>query len=164
MFFKHWYTKYCKIRYRHVFLHVMKIRRINKVFTLICLLLSISYESFSQHPSEIGQVIYDPLFWKSKLKLTKSQCEQISRINNLFYHLLYSVDNSDSASHIRIDELYFLIHVRSTQIWNIFSDRQKRKWSKLHMSFSLKTCADGSLSLSKIFQRYSWPEQEHKQC
>ena len=117
----------------------LKIRPMNKVFALICLLLCFSYASFGQHSSEIGQVIYDPLFWKSKLKLTKSQCEQISRINNLFYDLLYSVDNPDSASHIRIDELYFLIHVRSTQIWNIFSDRQKRKWSKLHMSFTLQS-------------------------
>jgi hypothetical protein len=138
----------------------MKNRRINKVFTLICLLLSSPYESFSQHPSEIGQVIYDPLFWKSKLKLTKSQCEQISRINNLFYRLLY-VDNSDSASHIRIEELYFLIHVRSTQIWNIFSDRQKRKWSKLHMSFSLKTCPDGSLALLKNYQRQIFISQTY---
>src|SRR3990170_2938645 len=94
----------------------MTITPMNKVFPLICLFLCISYACFGQHSSEIGKVIYDPLFWKSKLKLTKSQCEQISRINNLFYQLLYSVDSLDSGSYMRIDELYFLIHARSVQI------------------------------------------------
>ncbi len=115
----------------------MKITPMSKAL-LICLLMCIYNAGRGQHSSEIGKVIYDPLFWKSELKLTKSQCDQIARINNLFYQLLYSVDSLDSTSYIRMDELYFLIHARSAQIWNVFSDRQKRKWSKLHISFTVK--------------------------
>ena len=138
----------------------MKITSMSKV-VLTCLLLCIYNAACGQHSSEIGKVIYDPLFWKSELKLTKSQCDQIARINNLFYQLLYSVDRSDSASHIRIDELYFLLHARSAQIWNVFSDRQKRKWSKLHLSFTVKIFRTGSLALLKNYQSKSGlsPEQ-----
>ena len=108
----------------------------NKAFGLFCLSVFIFYGINGQHSAEIEKVIYDPLFWKSEIRLTKFQCEEISRINTSFYQLLYSADSLDSASRIRIDELYFLIHARSEQIWNVFSDRQKRKWARLHFSFT----------------------------
>jgi hypothetical protein len=108
----------------------------NKAFTLFSLSVFIFYGIYGQHSAKIEKVIYDPLLWKVTMKLTKSQCEEISRINISFYQLLYAADNLDSASRMRIDELYFLVHARSEQIWRIFSERQKRKWARLNLSLT----------------------------
>jgi hypothetical protein len=108
----------------------------NKAFALFSLSIFIFYGIYGQHSAKVEKVMYDPLLWKRTMKLTKSQCDEISRINISFYQLLYSADSLDSASRIRTDELYFLIHARSEQIWKVFSERQKRKWARLHLSLT----------------------------
>lgn len=135
----------------------------NKAFTLFSFSVFISYGIYGQQSAKIEKVIYDPLLWKGTMKLTKSQCEEISRINVSFYQLLYSADNLDSTSRMRIDELYFLVHARSEQIWRVFSERQKRKWARLKLSLTndrhverllshfLKTPPKVSGGLNKLF-------------
>ena len=60
----------------------------NKAFTLFSLSIIIFYGIYGQHTTKIEKVMYDPLLWKRTMKLTQSQCDEITRINISFYQLL----------------------------------------------------------------------------
>jgi hypothetical protein len=78
------------------------------------------------------KVVYDPLFWKEKLKLNRNQCEQISHVNTAYYQAIQTAARAKSQK--QKIEPYKLLHERSEQLWNIFSSKQKQKWRKLNLS------------------------------
>lgn len=77
-------------------------------------------------------IVYDPLFWKSELKLKDSQCQSIQQINSEYYQLIEStVRNSDAFTpQLREIAKEGLVE-RSQKIWGTLHTNQKRKWVKM---------------------------------
>ena len=77
-------------------------------------------------------IVYDPLFWKSELKLKDSQCQSIQQINSEYYQLIEStVRNSDVSSPELKEIAKEGLVDRSQKIWGTFHTNQKRKWTKM---------------------------------
>jgi hypothetical protein len=76
-------------------------------------------------------VMYDPLFWKDKLKLDDSQCQKIRQINSEYYEKLTAVVH-ESSSHqtVKARAAQTLIE-RSDEIWETFHPKQRKRWKKL---------------------------------
>ena len=94
-------------------------------------------------------ILYDPLFWKDQLKLSFIQQKLIDKINIEFYESIkatYSTYKGKQASHQV--EITDLLMSRSEQIWEIFRNRQKRKWEKLE---TLTIHVEGSQGAQSAF-------------
>lgn len=77
-------------------------------------------------------IVYDPLFWKSELKLKDSQCQSIQQINSEYYQLIEStVRNSDVSSPELKEIAKEGLVDRSQKIWGTLHTNQKRKWTKM---------------------------------
>lgn len=77
-------------------------------------------------------IVYDPLFWKSELKLKTSQCQSIQEINSEYYQLIEStVRNSDVPPPELKEIAKEGLVERSQKIWDTLHTNQKRKWVKL---------------------------------
>jgi hypothetical protein len=77
-------------------------------------------------------IVYDPLFWKSELKLKNSQCQSIQEINSEYYQLIEStVRNSDVPPPELKEIAKEGLVERSQKIWDTLHPIQKRKWVKL---------------------------------
>jgi hypothetical protein len=96
------------------------------IFLWIFVLTGIA--SFAQDKTE-QQVVFDPLFWKSELKLNKEQVHRISEINSGFYSTIL---NARDARNINIRQL---TQNRSEQIWNTFTLKQRKRWRKLEADY-----------------------------
>jgi hypothetical protein len=78
-----------------------------------------------------GYVLYDPLFWKTQLKLDESQCQKIREINSQFYEKLSAVAHED-ANHNEIrQKAVETLMQRSEEIWETFYPKQRRIWKKM---------------------------------
>jgi hypothetical protein len=99
---------------------------------LISLFLLAMVSGYSQDFSSGGfKITYDPMLWRKELKLKPEQCERISSINASFYQaVLVAGKERNSGKH----ELEQLVTKRSEELWNIFSNRQRRKWQKLQLT------------------------------
>ena len=53
--------------------------------------------SAQDNSSDKHIVMYDPLFWKDKLKLDDSQCQKIRQINSEYYEKLTAVAHESSS-------------------------------------------------------------------
>jgi hypothetical protein len=99
-------------------------------FSLLLLTLSLSVNA--QTAEEKVIIKYDPLFWKDQLKLSPDQYVKIREINYEYYQKLMNVAQQKVASNnslrVKADEF---LEERSSQIWNTFHSRQKRKWMKM---------------------------------
>lgn len=75
--------------------------------------------------------MYDPLFWKDKLKLDDTQCQKIRQINSEYYEKLSLVAH-ESSSHqtVKARAAQTLID-RSEEIWETFHPKQRKRWKKL---------------------------------
>lgn len=93
----------------------------------------IAFPAFSQEgESEDPVIVYDPLFWKSELKLKDSQCQSIQQINSEYYQLIEStVRNSDVSSPDLKEIAKEGLVERSHKIWDTLHTNQKRKWVKM---------------------------------
>lgn len=81
-------------------------------------------------------VRYDPAFWKSQLRLSTTQRERIQSINSSFYdHILIAArqDNKDRDRLMR--EVMNSARERSLQIWEVFNNRQKKRWEKIMLEY-----------------------------
>lgn len=76
-------------------------------------------------------IVYDPLFWKDKLKLDSYQCKKIKEINSEYYQrLLTSVKDERNVSAKQRKAAETLLH-RSEEIWETFHPKQRRRWKKM---------------------------------
>jgi hypothetical protein len=76
-------------------------------------------------------VVYDPLFWKSKLKLDPYQCRKIKEINSEYYQkLLTSVKEERNVSLKQLKAAETLLH-RSEEIWETFHPKQRKRWRRM---------------------------------
>jgi hypothetical protein len=89
---------------------------------------AIAQEGVSDEPI----VVYDPLFWKSELKLKNSQRQSIEQINSEYYQLIESTVRNSDVSPPELKEIAKEgLFERSQKIWNTLHTNQKRKWMKL---------------------------------
>jgi hypothetical protein len=100
----------------------------NKHYALRIGLMLIVFASFAQ--SKIpNNVVFDPLFWRSELKLKQEQVHKIDEINMGFYSRIL---NARDQAGINLDEL---TRERSEQIWNTFSAKQRKRWKRLEAGY-----------------------------
>jgi hypothetical protein len=100
-------------------------------FILICLAPIVTKVSAQDNNPRI-RIVYDPLFWKQELKLTHGQCERIQEINTDFYNQIIVAARSHANERNKAEKV---LSERSAKIWDTFSTRQRRKWSKLEAEF-----------------------------
>ena len=81
-------------------------------------------------------IVYDPLFWKDKLKLKDWQRIRITEINSDFYGALIEFAKSPVKSAAK-ENVTKLLDQRSEKIWSTFSQRQKNIWKKLESEYSV---------------------------
>lgn len=80
--------------------------------------------------SDQNMIVFDPLFWKDKLKLDDSQCMRIREINSVFYKKLSDVALESNRQVIQAKAAQSLLE-RSEEIWETFHPKQRRKWKKI---------------------------------
>ena len=80
--------------------------------------------------SSKNKVVYDPLFWKAKLKLKKEQCDQISYINACFYKSIKDITNEANrgAQRALLDKF---LYARSEELWHVLTNRQRHRWQNI---------------------------------
>jgi hypothetical protein len=108
---------------------------ISRVLCLAVGLMSIPAYSQSGKREDI-KVIFDPLFWQDRLKLTRSQTAKIMKINSQFYSSIMEASSKSKSYNQKV--IQDLLTERSNQIFNIFSPRQKMKWAKIENSYQAK--------------------------
>ena len=104
-----------------------------KRFTLILFaFLGITFSIHAQSVDPSIKVVHDPLFWKSDLKLSKKQINEINNANTGFYQSVTEVINDNETGNKK--KLESLLQQRSNYIWNLFSSRQKSKWVRIEQA------------------------------
>lgn len=100
-------------------------------FFCLCILLCSAFVTHAQDDTEKGYVLYDPLFWKSQLKLDANQCQKIREINSQFYEKLSAVTH-EQKNHIEVrQKAVETLMQRSDEIWATFHPKQRRIWKKM---------------------------------
>jgi hypothetical protein len=101
-------------------------------FCLWILLCStvITHAQESQQDAK-GYVLYDPLFWKSQLKLDETQCQKIREINSQFYEKLSAVAHEQTTHNEIRQKAVETLMQRSEEIWETFYPKQRRIWKKM---------------------------------
>jgi hypothetical protein len=103
-----------------------------KIKICIALLLSSHLLSAQQGKSTGTLVLYDPLFWKSELKLDAFQAKRIREINSEYYERLMTAIKNEGSDRNRLQAIATeSLAERSQQIWSTFHHRQKKKWKKM---------------------------------
>ena len=77
-------------------------------------------------------VMYDPVFWKTKLRLREDQCRSIREVNAQYYERLVGVLDKPASSQVStltLVEQY--LSDRNEKIWNIFQPAQRKRWKRL---------------------------------
>jgi hypothetical protein len=77
-------------------------------------------------------VMYDPVFWRTKLRLRDDQCRSIRDVNAQYYERLMGMLDkpaSSSVSTLTLVEQY--LSDRNEKIWNIFQPAQRKRWKRL---------------------------------
>src|SRR5437870_2442820 len=93
----------------------------------ICITLFLSSHLLSaQQGKSMGTlVLYDPLFWKSELKLDAFQAKRIREINSEYYERLMTAIRNEGGDRNRLQTIASeSLAERSQQIWSTFHHRQ----------------------------------------
>lgn len=77
-----------------------------------------------------SMVLYDPLFWKDRLKLDAHQCQKIREINSQYYQKLYDVARESNHQAVKAKAAETLMQ-RSEEIWETFHPKQRKRWKKI---------------------------------
>lgn len=77
-----------------------------------------------------SMVLYDPLFWKDRLKLDDHQCQKIREINSQYYQKLYDVARESNHQAVKAKAAETLMQ-RSEEIWETFHPKQRKRWKKI---------------------------------
>jgi hypothetical protein len=119
-------------------------------FRLVALFLVI-FVSFAKAQSNQEQpvsILYDPLFWREQLKLDPSQCRRILEINRMYYDKLYAAARTERNNQMALNEVISKsLQDRSSQIWQTFHARQKKKWLKMWEGKSASESLHGTAAL-----------------
>lgn len=100
------------------------------LFIAVFVLSTVLTMSAQDLKNDQNMIVYDPLFWKDKLKLDDSQCMRIREINSVFYKKLSDVALESNRQVIQAKAAQSLLE-RSEEIWETFHPKQRRKWKKI---------------------------------
>ncbi len=110
---------------------------------LVVLFAAISSLAFSQDNGspleqslERNRVVFDPLFWKDRLRLDNHQCQRIREINSSFYRRLSDAVGEPNRQAVQAKAAQTLLE-RSEEIWATFHPRQRRIWKKISQEVSI---------------------------
>lgn len=77
-------------------------------------------------------VVYDPVFWKSQLRLREAQCRSIREVNAEYYERLARVLEQPSGSRTStLSLVQQYLSDRNEKIWSIFQPVQRKRWKRL---------------------------------
>lgn len=97
---------------------------------MVLLMVGYGVAAFGQ--TENPEVLYDPIFWKDDLKLKNEQCSEINAVNHEYYERILDTYEEVADDRQALNEAIVQCSIeRSNQIWEIFSPKQRRKWTKL---------------------------------
>ena len=99
---------------------------------IIAIILMVGYGVVAFGQTENPEVLYDPLFWKDDLKLKNEQCSEINAVNHEYYERI--LDTYEEVADDRQALNRAIVQCsrdRSHQIWEIFSPKQRKRWTKL---------------------------------
>jgi hypothetical protein len=116
----------------------------------ICIVLFLSSHLLSAQPGKSTEtlVLYDPLFWKSELKLDAFQEKKIKEINSEYYERLMTAIKNESGDRNRLQTIATeSLAERSQQIWSTFHHRQKKKWKKMWIENESDFSAGGTAAM-----------------
>jgi len=102
--------------------------------SFVCLaifLFSTAAVCAQDNQAEKGYVLYDPLFWKSQLKLNAEQCQKIREINSQFYEKLSAVAHEETNHKALRQKAVQTLLERSEEIWETFYPKQRKIWKKM---------------------------------
>ena len=106
-----------------------------KTIVFILIFSSIAGAAFAQNTDNAdSDVMYDPVFWKQDLRLSKEQYFAINEINSEFYTNLLQAAQQVAATGEPLPST--LLNQRKDLIWDLLSPRQKSKWKKISRSFN----------------------------
>lgn len=98
----------------------------------LCIFLCSAIVTHAQDTqNEKGYVLYDPLFWKSQLKLDAGQVQKIREINSQFYEKLSAVAHEQTSHNEIRQKAVETLMQRSDEIWETFYPKQRRIWKKM---------------------------------
>jgi hypothetical protein len=102
-------------------------------FAFFSFILAMS-DGFAQQNNN-QTIVYDPIFWKDRLRLKDWQRIKINEINADFYGALIETAQTakDKAEKENVKKL---LNQRSEKIWNTFSSRQKSIWKRLESEYT----------------------------
>jgi len=100
-----------------------------KVLYIAVSIFSISF-AYAQDEKRDNLVLFDPLFWKDKLKLDDFQCQKIRKINSQYYEKLYVVARESNHQALKAKAAQTLLE-RSDEIWETFHPKQRKRWKKI---------------------------------
>ncbi len=89
---------------------------------------AIAYGQVSQSGESI--VVFDPLFWKDKLRLDDFQCKKIKNINIEYYERLYAIGAEPNRQTVQAEAAQSLLQ-RSEEIWETFYPKQRKRWKRM---------------------------------
>jgi Spy/CpxP family protein refolding chaperone len=109
---------------------------ISRVMCVVVGLMAMPAYSQPAKENDVKMVVFDPLFWQDRLKLTKSQSAKIRKINSQFYSSIMEASAKSRSQNQKV--IQDLLSERSNQILSVFSQRQKAKWAKIETSYQSK--------------------------
>lgn len=101
-----------------------------RLSVIVILLLMASVAPAQDQPAAGNMVVFDPLFWKERLKLNSEQCQRIREINSTFYRKLSDVASESNHQVVKARAAQTLLE-RSEEIWETFDSKQRRRWKKI---------------------------------
>lgn len=104
------------------------------LFAFFSFILAVS-EGRAQHNDTNQTIVYDPLFWKDRLKLKDWQRAKINEINADFYGAIVETAR-EAKNKAEKENVRKLLNQRSEKIWSTFSSRQKNIWKRLESEYS----------------------------
>jgi hypothetical protein len=109
--------------------------RIMRTIVFILIISCFTGSAFAQNTVDSDtDVMYDPVFWKQDLRLSKEQYFAINEINSEFYTNLLQAAHQVAATGEPLPST--LLNQRKDLIWDLLSARQKSKWKKISKSFN----------------------------
>ena len=105
--------------------------RLRYFLVFMFLLSAVAGYAQGTNAAPTGILVYDPLFWKDRLKLDENQCRKIREINSQYYSkLLVAAGRDADHSHLRAVAAESL-RQRSIEIWETFHPKQRKRWKRL---------------------------------
>lgn len=99
---------------------------------IVATVLAFGYAFGAVAQADSPAVLYDPIFWKDDLKLKHEQLDEIEAVNHEFYERILDTYHETADDREALDQAIVQCSIeRSNQIWEIFSPKQRKKWTKI---------------------------------